>query len=321
MLNDVILLAKGETRVLCTWDAEEVWGVNDIGSDPLWATQWAESPQNKRLNELVKIKSSVVSGVPMDEIDKEMTALGELQKNFRKIHKIFRFDPTDDGLLGEMKRVAPIVSWQNYADIRYPLDQIMKKFNTEYLANTISYMIAYAIYTGVKKLRLFGVDAPYGGIYDIERSGIEYWIGRANEAGMEVIPSKGSHLLRTITGKLYGNDREGKIPLYFGERLMLMNTLPIKGRYQDMDKASLVRWLVEPKTRECEIHGVQMQKQPNGIINYNCTKEFAADIWMPKESWDFIEAHLRNLESKGELPIGAATIYKKLVLLPEGGER
>ena len=276
-LNDVILLAKGETRYLCPFDSEEVWGVNDIGSDPKFEG--------------------------------------------KKIHKIFRFDPTDSRLLAEMKAIAPIVSWQSYHDIRYPLDKILKEFNTEYISNTISYMIAYAIYTGVKQLRLYGVDAPYGGIYEIERSGIEYWIGRAEERGLRVVVSKGSHLLRTITGSIYGKPREGNIPLYFAERLILRNVLPKEGNYEDMEKCSLARWLIEPKERECKEFGVEIMRMANGSLAYKVGKEFANEIWMPKETWDYIASELIKLEKAGKLPAEATTIYKKLVKLPEGGER
>lgn len=288
MLKDVILLAKGETRFLCPFDAEEVWGVNDVGSDP-------------------KFK---------EQRDTE----GNITAPAKKIHRIFRFDPTPPALLDEMKAIAPITSWQDYADVKYPIDEITKEFNTEYLSNTISYMIAYAIHTGVKKLRLYGVDAPYGGIYDIERSGIEYWIGRAEGRGMKIIPSAGSHLLRTITGTLYGKGREGNIPLYFAERLILMNVIPLQGHYEDMDKSFLVRWLVTPKERECKQYGIQVQKQPNGVVNYHCPNEFASDVWMPKESWEYIYKCLKQREAEGKLPVEAVTIYKKLVKLTEGGE-
>jgi len=275
-MDDVILLAKGETRFLCPFDADEVWAVNDVGSDP--------------------------------------------QFKGKKIDKIFRFDPTNTSLLKEMKDVAPIVSWQYYADIKYPIEEITKEFKTEYLCNTISYMIAYAIYTGIKQIRLFGVDAPYGGIYEIERSGIEYWIGRATERGVKVIPCKGSHLLRTITGKLYGKPREGEIPLYFAERLTLMNTLPRLGSYRDMEKCSLARWMVNPKEKECQEHGVEIQKMPNGF-SYRCKQEFASDVWLPKVVWDYIADYLKALDDKNELPVEAVTIYKKLVELPKGGDK
>ena len=277
LVKDVILLAKGESRQLCPFDAEEVWCVNDVATEPIFKG--------------------------------------------KKVHKVFRFDDTTPVYLKHIKESgAPIVSWREYADIQYPLEEIKKEFDTEYLNNTISYMIAYAIYTGVKKLRLFGVDAPYGGIYEIERSGIEYWIGRATERGMEVIPCKGSHLIRTITGDLYGKPREGKIPLYFGERLNLLNLLPLHGSYKEMELASLTRWLITPKSRECQEHEIQIQKSPNGAISYHCPKEFAGDVWLPEWCWVYVTDIMKKLDKEGKLPVDSVTIYRKMVLLAEGSD-
>ena len=277
MLKDVILLAKGESRVLCPFDAEEVWCVNDVGNDELFKD--------------------------------------------KKVHKIFRFDDTTPEFLARIKeKGAPIISWREYADIQYPLEEIQKLFKTTYLNNTIAYMIAYAAYTRVKKLRLFGVDAPYGGIYEVERSGVEYWIGRAQERGMEVIPCEGSHLLRTITGELYGKPREGNIQLYFGERLNLLNILPLSGTYKEMELASLARWLIIPKQRECKDHEIQIQKSPNGAISYHCPKEFAAKVWLKEECWEYVTDIMKKLDKAGKLPVDAVTIYRKMILLAEGSD-
>jgi len=279
LLNDVIILAKGEGRVHCPFDAEEVWVVNDAGLDPCFK-------------------------------DRKV-----------KIDKVFRFDDTDLQFLADMRQQGPIISWREYADIKYPIEEIKKEFKTNYFSNTISYMIAYAIYTGVKQLRFFGVDAPYGGIYETERSGIEYWLGRAEDRGVKCIPGPSSHLLLTMSGNLYGETREGKVPLYFGERLVLLNLLPLKGTYREMDKCALARWFLTPKQRECKLHNVKLTKLANGQYGYECPQEFAERIWMTEEAWSFVAEHLRKLDKEGTLPVDAATVYKKMVLLPEGGER
>lgn len=279
MLNDVIILAKGEGRVYCNFDAEEVWVVNDAARDVCFK-------------------------------DKKI-----------KIDKVFRFDDTTPEFLADMRQQGPIISWRDYADIKYPIDEIKAKFKTNYFSNTITYMIAYAIFTGVKKIRFFGVDAPYGGIYETERSGIEYWLGQAEARGVECIPGPSSHLLLTMSGNLYGETREGKVPLYFGERLVLLNLLPLTGSYRDMDLCALARWFLTPKARECKDHNIKLTKLPNGQFGYDCPQEFADRIWMTEEAWDFVEKRLRYLDKEGKLPVDAATVYKKMVLLPEGGER
>jgi len=276
--DDVILLAKGETKYICPFDAKELWAVNDV---------------------------------LLDEKFKGQT--GNLT---------FRFDPTTPEFAERMRAKAPIISWQNYADIKYPLDEIIKEFGTEYFSNTISYMIAYAIYMKVPQVRLYGVDAPYGGIYDIERSGIEYWIGRAAERGIKIIPSEGSHLLRTIQGSIYGTGREGQIQLYFAERFIINNTLPLVGRFVDMDACNLARWILMPKEHECKEFKVTIEKNiTSGQVKYQVGREFAQKMWLPMETWEWMYKYYKGLEEQGKLPVEATTIYKKLVLLTEGGEQ
>ena len=211
--DDVIILAKGETKHTCPFDAKETWVVNDVMLDPVFEG-----------------KSCTLT---------------------------FRFDPTTPEFAKQMRTKAPIISWQPYADIRYPLDEIIEEFGTEYFSNTISYMIAYAIYKKIPQVRLYGVDAPYGGIYDIERSGIEYWMGRAAERGTKIIPCEGSHLLRPIQGSIYGTGREGQIQLYFAERLIINNTLPLRGHFREMDASHLARFIIMPKEQECKEYGVK----------------------------------------------------------------
>lgn len=275
--DDVIILAKGETKYSCPFDSKELWVVNDVMLDEKFQSQ-------------------------------ECTLT-------------FRFDPTTHEFAERMKAKAPIISWQEYADIKYPLDEIIEEFGTEYLSNTISYMIAYAIYMKKPVVRLYGVDAPYGGIYEIERSGIEYWIGRATERGTKIIPCEGSHLLRTIQGSIYGTGREGQIQLYFAERLIINNTLPLLGTYEEMDACNLARWIVMPKEQECKEWGIQILRMPNGQVQYKCPKEFAVKMWMPNETWEWMYNYYRELDKAGKLPVEASTIYRKLVLLTEGGEQ
>lgn len=101
--------------------------------------------------------------------------------------------------------------------ITYPLKRISKKFGTEYFSDTIAYMVAFALdyATDVVDgkvvlngkcncLRFYGVDMHEFGEYGLEKGGIEFWIGWARGLGMEVEISLGSTLLRTVTGKPYG---------------------------------------------------------------------------------------------------------------------
>ena len=272
-MEDIIILAWGQSRWRCPFDADEVWGINNV-----WTFK---ELKNKRFD------------------------------------KIFAFDPWPEFNIREMKKIAPIVSWRDYADIKYPLEEIKAEFKTSYFTNTIAYMIAYAIFLKIPLVRLYGVDAPYGSKYAIDKSGVEYWIGRGIERGTEVIPCEGSHLLRTITGEEYGGEREGRVQLYFQERLNLASILPQKGHYQEISDANIARDVILPREFEAKEYGIEAHPCPDGGIRYTCDKEFAKDIVLPKEIWEYIAGILKDLEGKGELSSSALSLYEKLVLAPK----
>ena len=277
MLDDVIILAKGESRRLCPFDADEIWGTTNVGSLPEF--------QNKRID------------------------------------KVFAFDPLPTGYLEEMRAVAPIVSWQPYADIEYPLDDIIAKFHTCYFTNSVCYMIAYAMFCEIPLIRLYGVDASYGGIYALERSGIEYWIGRAQERGIEFQVSQGSHLLKNLTGKMYGKEHDENTLLYFSERLQLLNLLPRKGGYDEIAGINLARWILSVKEDEGKRHGVTITKNADGSISFSYPSEFATEVWLPQAIRDYLASMLKGIEASGELPVDALSVYEKLVLGDSPGDK
>lgn len=105
----------------------------------------------------------------------------------------------------------------------YPLKRICKKFNSEFFSDTICYMVAYAIDQATKidknpnsitygkpilkypfRIRFFGVDMKTKDEYELEKGGIEYWIGIARGLGIDVEISEFSTLCTTCTGKPYG---------------------------------------------------------------------------------------------------------------------
>lgn len=90
---------------------------------------------------------------------------------------------------------------------RYPINLIMDFFETEYFASSLDYMIAYALHQDYKELRLWGwhFTPTVSDVTDDfwERCGAEYWIGRAQGAGVKIHLSSNCSLLTTRTGKPY----------------------------------------------------------------------------------------------------------------------
>jgi len=68
----------------------------------------------------------------------------------------------------------------------YPLASVVEKFDSRFFTNSISYMIAYALYLGFKKISLYGVDMDSGSEYTFERPSVSYWLGFARGLSVEV---------------------------------------------------------------------------------------------------------------------------------------
>jgi hypothetical protein len=90
--------------------------------------------------------------------------------------------------------------------IAYPIKEIIEEFNSDYFTTVIPYMIAYAIYKKYKKIDLYGVNmAGPGEIHKNGKACAEYWIGRAQERGVEInCKGKYNQLLKAYDRRLYG---------------------------------------------------------------------------------------------------------------------
>ena len=232
----------------------------------------------------------------------------------KHFHMLFAFDILEKQYTDGMKTFAPICSWQDYGDIKYPIREVIDEFKTKYFTNTISYMLAYATYLKIPLIKIYGVDVTFGAPFAQENRGVEYWIGRAQERGLNVVCPEDSHMLRTVSGTMYGEMDGSHMLLYLHERVNLINILPKAGHYSDSIKAHDAWWVLFPKDDEAKAHNVQVQRDPAGNLSFQCPIEWQSDVHMPPEVWDYLRARLIELERKGELNFGVISAYEKLVL-------
>jgi len=169
-MKQVIILGMGATSIKCTYDCE-IWGVNQVYRtakrlDKLFITD----PKNK----------------PDGTLAWDWESLNKLDIPIVSLHRF-----------SELKRL-----------VHYPYDKIVERFDgmgKEFFTNTICYMIAYALYKGYNKIRMYGVDMATSMEYILERGGIEYWVGRAEGMGVKVECAKGSMICKTPMGVPYGH--------------------------------------------------------------------------------------------------------------------
>ena len=83
--------------------------------------------------------------------------------------------------------------------IPYPLDDIIKEFNSDYFGSGVDYAIAFAIYSGATEIHLWGILMILKFEYAHQKPSVEHWLGIAKGHGIKtVIHGKGSSILFSI---------------------------------------------------------------------------------------------------------------------------
>ena len=94
----------------------------------------------------------------------------------------------------------------------YPLEKVTKELGYCYFNNTVAYAVAYAIWSKVTCLCLYGIDYTYKNVSMAEsgRACVEFWCGIAATKGIKLEIAHRSSLLDTNVPdneKLYGYHR------------------------------------------------------------------------------------------------------------------
>lgn len=170
-MNEIIILGAGPSASECNYD-KEVWGVNTV----IRFTR-------RRIDKLFFFDN-------LATFDPNVMSIEDL------LNRNTEYISTPANAMYAAKLGIPVTV--------YPLEEVVNTFGTSYFSNSISYMIAYAMLKGVTRMDLYGVDHLTGRSYLSERAGVEYWLGRAEQLGIEVNVALGSAVLRTMDGKMYG---------------------------------------------------------------------------------------------------------------------
>ena len=116
----------------------------------------------------------------------------------------------------------PVYMQEKYPDIpasvRYPLEEMVEEFGIPrtndmqtkdaYFTNTISFMIALAIYEGFTDIYIYGVDMAVAIEYREQRPSCEYYIGIAKGRGINIYMPAECDLLKSRF--IYGYEDEKK---------------------------------------------------------------------------------------------------------------
>jgi hypothetical protein len=151
--------------------------------------------------------------------DTEVWGVNQVYRIAKRLDKLFitdgRYRPDTGEVAWKWDELnalnIPVISLHRFPEIKklsvYPYRRIVEHFDgmgREFFTNSICYMIAYALYKGYEKIRMYGIDMATSMEYILERGGIEYWVGRAEGMGVGVENTKGSMVCRTPMGIPYG---------------------------------------------------------------------------------------------------------------------
>jgi hypothetical protein len=172
-----------------TW---EIWGLNDLHRAIPRYTRWFD------IHTVENIETDVVAGRTSNAARKTNipeTALDHM------------------GISGLSKLKCPVymqdVNPGVPTSVRFPLEEMLATFKARglagarYLTNSISFMLAFALYEGLvtghqwDEIQIYGVDMAVGDEYIAQRPSCEYWIGIAEGMGVRVYIPDASDLCHT----------------------------------------------------------------------------------------------------------------------------
>ena len=182
MSNPVIILGTGGTREACPFDCE-TWGVNGVYA---YRESLVESGHPFRLDKLFIT-------------DTLFSTQGTLHFDIERVNQIIREYGTEVISMHPLrlgKFVIPTTP--------YPFKEITDTFQSQYFTSTIGYMIAYAMYKNKKGIKMYGVDMTTKTEYLLQKGSIEYWLGRAQERGIQLYVTPGGSILVPHQSTPYG---------------------------------------------------------------------------------------------------------------------
>jgi hypothetical protein len=158
---------------------------------------WQECPFDR---ESWVIAKSIMMKTPPKRIDMmfNMDPLDEMA-SFDK-HSRFRAVYTKEEFIKRINEIGvPFVTSKAHPDVKrsleFPLKEVFRKYGVMYFTNTISFMIAYAMYLGVDSIEFWGVNQAGAMEYLTERKGVEFWLGLAAGTGVRIEIKGNSPLL------------------------------------------------------------------------------------------------------------------------------
>ena len=234
---------------------------------------------------------------PYDDADYELWGLAVTgtYEDVKRLDVVFEMHPEgyyerDPNVLKRLRELKePVYMLKKRDDIptsmAYPMDMITSKYRA-YHTSSISYILALAYHSYLTtgkpgRVELYGIHMGAKEEYQDQRPCCEYWMGRMEAAGIEVIPAEGGVLLVGGNG-LYGIENYNPVCWDMRQRYYLLqngvNHESGKIRAAEIQKAKnegaifeLEFWLRKNQRGEYEHgrpeHDIQEEQKESGSSN------------------------------------------------------
>lgn len=125
----------------------------------------------------------------------------------------------------------PVYVWEAKEEwptsVEFPKANMIERFG-RYFTNSVSWMLAHAIYEGATEIGVYGVDMAQSSEYSSQRPSCEYFLGLAAGLGIAITIPQTSDLLKSAS--LYGAESDGGLALKLDAR-----SSELRVRLQDME--------------------------------------------------------------------------------------
>jgi hypothetical protein len=122
----------------------------------------------------------------------------------------------------EIPILTPTVYKEFPCMVEYPLREVIDTVGRHYFGETVTYMVAFAIYCQVKSIHFHGTDYHY--CKAAERACTEHMVAIAMERGIKIMANPESHFLN-----IQLDDRNNHVPGFYG---YLRETFPFRLRQE-----------------------------------------------------------------------------------------
>ena len=145
------------------------------------------------------------------------------------MHRLEEYSPADMHCVYFASKMGiPIMMVEKYPDIassiKFPLEDCLKEFGTDYISTAIPFMFAYAAMKGYKQIDCYGINMRGNDEkYKNARASVEFWIGMCMGKGIKVnMYGKYCDCLKAFDRRIYGYNHLQTIPQVINDRALFV---------------------------------------------------------------------------------------------------